>query len=95
MKDDKAKRAAQIQDSIRQVLYYEWDPIGVSRLGPDDEYDSYIGPVYGILAGSRSEQELIEYLCRTERDTIGLSCDSPERLRPVARSLLAIDISLH
>jgi hypothetical protein len=72
MKDPRAKRAVEIQDSIRQILYRDWDPIGVSGFAPEDEYDNYIAPVYRVLAGSRSEQELIELLHRTERDTIGL-----------------------
>ena len=71
--NSKEKRVAEIQDSIRQILYREWDPIGVSGSAPEDEYDSYIGPVYRILSGSRSEQELIDFLFRTERDTIGVS----------------------
>jgi hypothetical protein len=93
MTDTRDKRAAEIQDSIRQILYRDWNPIGFSDL-PSDEYDSYIAPVYRILAGSRSEQELIEYLFRTERDTIGLACESPELLRPVARRLLELDVRL-
>jgi len=83
----------EIQDSIRQILYHDWNPIGFSDL-PADEYDSYIAPVYRILAGSRSEQELVDFLFRTERDTIGVSCESPEQLRPVARRLLELDVSL-
>ena len=94
MANSKEKRVAEIQDSIRQILYREWDPIGVSGSAPEDEYDSYIGPVYRILSGSRSEQELIDFLFRTERDTIGVSCESPEQLRPVARGLLDLDVSL-
>jgi hypothetical protein len=94
MTSSKEKRAAEIQDSIRQILYYEWDPIGVAGSAPKDEYDSYIAPVYRILCGSRSEQELIEYLFCTECDTNGVSSDSPEHLRPVARRLLELDISL-
>ena len=94
MTGSKQRRAEEIQDSVRQVLCREWDPIGVSGSAPDDEYDSYIAPVYRILAGSRSEQELIEFLFRTERDTIGMSCESPEQLRPVARKLLELDVSL-
>jgi hypothetical protein len=94
MTDSRDTRAAEIQDSIRQILYHEWDPIGVSGSAPEDEYDSHIAPVYRILAGSRSEQELIEFLFRTERDTIGVSCESPERLRPVARRLLELDVRL-
>jgi hypothetical protein len=94
MKDARSKRATEIQDSIRQILYHDWDPIGVSGFGPDDECDSYIAPVYRILVGSRSEQDLVEFLFRTERDTIGLACDSPQQLAPIARKLMAIDVRL-
>ncbi len=94
MADARDKRAAEIQDSIRQILRHDWNPIGFDEVLPEDEYDSYIAPVYRILAGSRSEQELIEFLFRTERDTIGVPCESPEQLRPVARRLLELDVSL-
>jgi hypothetical protein len=97
MTDSREKRAAEIQDSIRQILYHEWDPIGVSGSAPEDEYDSYIAPVYRILSGSRSEQELVEYLFRTARDTIGVACETAEhmeQMRPVARRLLQLDVSL-
>ena len=94
MTDTREKRAAEIQDSIRQILYHDWNPIGLGGALPEDEYDSYIAPVYRILAGSRSEQDIIEFLFRTERDTIGLPCESPEQLRPVARRLLELDVRL-
>jgi hypothetical protein len=94
--DTRDKRAAEIQDSIRQILFRDWNPIGVSDL-PPDEYDAYIAPVYRILAGSRSEQELVEFLFRTARDTIGVACETDEhfeQLRPVARRLLELDVRL-
>jgi hypothetical protein len=94
MTESQKKRAAKIQDSIRQILYHDWDPIGFGEILPEDEYDSYIAPVNRILAGSRSEQELIELLFHTERDVIGSPCKSPEQLRPVAQKLLALDVNL-
>jgi hypothetical protein len=93
MTDSRESRAAKLQDSIRQVLYHDWQPIPVPDL-PEDEYDSYIAPVYRILVGSRSEQELIECLCRLERATIGMPYESAEQLRPVARRLLELDVRL-
>jgi hypothetical protein len=93
MTDSRATRAAKIQASIRQVLYRDWNPIGVGSL-PEDEYDSCIAPVYRILAGSRSEQELVDLLYRIERDSIGTPCRSPEMLRPIARKLLELDVRL-
>ena len=68
MTDSRESRAAKIQDSIRQVFRHDWNPIGFGDVLPEDEYDSYIAPVYRILAGSRSEQEIIECLFRLESD---------------------------
>ena len=88
-------RAAEIQDSIRQILFRDWDPIGVNdnpKLA--DEYDSYIAPICRILVGSRSEDDLIGYLFRAEHDQIGTGCELPEQLRAVARKLLALDVAL-
>jgi len=95
MADSRDKRAAEIEDSIRQILYRDWNPIGCPV--PEDEYDSYIAPVYRILAGSRSEQELVEFLFRTARDSIGVACETAEhfeKMRPVARRLLELDVRL-
>jgi hypothetical protein len=92
MADPREKRAAEIQDAIRQVLYREWDPIGVCGAGPDDEYDSYTGGVYRILATSRSEEALIEFLSKIESD---LGCStSPETLCSVVEKLLALNVKL-
>ena len=36
---------------IRHVFLHEWDPIGIGNVEgwPEDEYDSYVMPVYSIL----------------------------------------------
>jgi hypothetical protein len=94
MNAPKLLRAKEIQKSIRDILYHHWDPIGVRGLGPEDEYDAYIGTVYQILATSRSEQELINYLDQTERITIGLSGNQHDRLERVAQKLLSLDVRL-
>jgi hypothetical protein len=96
MEKSKKQRAAEIQDLIRQVLFRDWDPVGVNS-DPElaDEYDSYIAPAYRILVGNRSEDDLIGFLYRTERDQIGTGCESPEQLRTVAQKLLALDVTLN
>lgn len=86
-------RALEIQDSIRQILFHEWDPIGVNDTPSiSHEYDAYIAPIYRLLLGSRSEEEICDFLFRTERDAIGVSCDSPDQLRSVAQKLLRLDM---
>ena len=92
--DSRETRAAKIQNSIRQVLRHDWNPIDFGDVLPEDEYDSYIAPIYRILAGSRSEQEIIECLFRLERDINSSQCESAEQLRPVACRLLELDVRL-
>lgn len=91
----KKERALRIQDAIRQVLFYDWDPIGVSdQPHLNDEYDSYIGPVYRMLSENRSEKALADFLFRTERNDIGVGTTSADRLLPIARKLLSIEIQI-
>ncbi len=81
--------------AIRDALMRHWDPIGVADVPQAaDEYDRYIGPVYRILADTRSEDGLVEFLYRTETQAMGLNGVSREHLREVARFLLTIDVSL-
>jgi len=93
---ERSDRTNQIMESIRGVLFRDWDPIGVSGDDewPTDEYDAYVRPVYRILAGSRSEDELIRFLYKTEKRTIGVNCGDPEKLRPIAKELLELRVEL-
>ena len=52
-----------------------WDPIGVvSDFNIDDEYDSYVGEIYGMLMEDRASKDEIEkYLHETATGHIGLT----------------------
>ena len=88
-------QAIAVQNSIRQVLVYEWDPIGIKGV-PEaiDEYDAYIGRINGILAGNRSKIDLVDFLQRIERDEIGISTSEQTR-ENVVNSLLALNVDLN
>ena len=77
------------------MLLHDWDPIGIRDV-PDagDEYDSYIGGVYRLLASGVSEDELVEHLWRIETVTMGLSSPDRDKLRPVARRLQDLKVKL-
>jgi hypothetical protein len=92
---DRNQRAREIQESIRQVLLRDWDPIGVSDVPEaQDEYDSYVGGVYRLLASGASEDEVIEHLQWIESDRMGLTAADPEELRVVAMRLAQLNVSL-
>jgi len=94
MKERRA-HADRITDAIRDVLVREWDPIGVMSEPdwPRDEYDSYIGGLYRLLAGGESAEAIAQHLCAIEELAMDLG-RVPVSLRlPVALKLKAIDVS--
>jgi hypothetical protein len=89
------QRLRKIQESIRQLLLRDWDPIGVAdEPQAQGEYDSYVGAVYRLLASGASEREIADYLWKIETDGMELSSPDPSALLPVARRLKALDVRL-
>jgi hypothetical protein len=86
------RRPADIQTSIRQILREDWNPSGFEDLMPEDVQTHYIMPILRILAGTRSEQELIDFLHRTGSGFGGVAAESDDsdHLRPIAKKLLKL-----
>jgi hypothetical protein len=88
--------ALEIYDSIRQVLIRDWDPLVIkNHKDRRNDYDECIAPLYRILLGTRSKDELIECLQRSERDEFGVGPYSREFLFPVAEKLLSLNVDLN
>lgn len=77
-------------EAIRKILLTEWDPIGCGV--PDDEYDSYIGGIYGEIQRGATALQLAEYLSAIESGAMGLTVNEKAAGRNVvvAHSLLAL-----
>ena len=66
-------RARRYQKAIRLALLKEWDPIGVGDIPEaQDEYDSYVYHIYGLLIRRRPKQEIVDYLWELETEQMGL-----------------------
>src|SRR6266481_5881304 len=71
--EDRERRPREIQEAIRHVLLHEWDPLGVSQCPEtQDEYDSYVGGVYRLLASGASVAEIDQHLRHIEVREMGL-----------------------
>jgi len=90
----KEQRAREIQETIRDVLHHDWDPVGVGGV-PEarDEYDSYVEGVYRLLLSGAGPSQVAEHLARIEQEWLGLPT-APEALIPVAQKLCALDVRL-
>ena len=61
-RDTKAEARA-----INTILWKDWDPIGCGV--PEDEYESYVWPVYKLLIDGKEPDAVADYLrwvCRTQ-----------------------------
>lgn len=81
----------QLVAPVREVLFRQWDPIGVAAFPnwPDDEYDSYIPGVIGLLQHGPTAGELATYLDRIAHERMGTVSD-PSRSRAAAIVLLSL-----
>lgn len=70
---------------LRQLLFWRWDPIGVSDAFPNtaDEYDDYAPQIVSALRTGASEHDIDALLATFECDAIGLTPRSRDGVRPV------------
>jgi len=95
MSNDMERRGREIQEQIRQVLLHDWDPIGVQEIPEaQDEYDSYVGGVYSLLASHVQDEELVEHLYRIERETMGLGPRDKSGLLSVVQKLRMLNVAI-
>ena len=62
--------------SVRQVLLKEWDPIGINDVPEaQDEYDSYVSKICGMLRGGCDTADIYRHLRWIESEHMGLDGD--------------------
>lgn len=70
--------AEALQRAVSEVLHYIWDPIGVAGV-PEarDEYDGYVGAVFGLLWHGADASELVAHLVGIADASMGLPGTKP------------------
>jgi hypothetical protein len=92
---DKEKRVKEIQESIRKILFNDWDPIGIKdEPKAQDEYDGYVGSIYRLLTSNASEEEIVNHLYKIERETMGIASINKNSLKSIVQKLLSINVNL-
>lgn len=73
---------------IDQILWEDWDPIGINDVAPRDEYQSYVHVIQNMVNENRTEEEIAEKLNQIASVTIGVG-ENLEHCRKVAAKILA------
>ena len=86
----RAKPTGPLRNAIREILLRDWDPIGVQDVPEaQDEYDSYVGGIEGLLHRGASVEEIAAHLAKIEGESMGLPASAALRL-PAAMKLRGI-----
>ena len=70
---NKDKRVARIWKAIDEILWKDWDPIGVNNSQEArDEYHSYIGGAFRLLEDRADENQIAMHLHQIETEHMGI-----------------------
>ena len=61
-----------LYNSIDEILWKDWDPVGISKTGSRDEYYAYLPDVFRLVQQSAPTPEIAEYLHQVAKDKMGL-----------------------
>jgi len=86
-----AVTSPQLRHQIRAILLADWDPNDASRFeAASGEYDNYLSPLQDLILSGGVEDDVINFLYAREHEIMCFSGLGKERLRRVARKLLAL-----
>jgi hypothetical protein len=67
-------RELEIYKKIDEIIYKEWNPIGIEGL-PTDEYRTYIPGIYAMKKAGETAQVIAQALYKIETERMGLEGD--------------------
>ena len=71
----------ELEKRVDEVLYYVWDPIGVSSEPyARDEYLSYVGSILNMVNTDKSEKLIAQHLCEIESQNMGITPNKSKAL---------------
>ena len=71
----------ELYKGIDDILYSEWDPIGVASYGlPKDEYQSYLPQVFKIALEGSDPNLIADYLGNITTERMGLDLNASHDL---------------
>ncbi|WP_215239079.1 hypothetical protein [Dyadobacter helix] len=72
---------------IDDILWFDWDPIGINEIAPRDEYQAYIPEIFRLVKVKADKQEIADRLYKLECENIGV-IGTMEKCLAIADKLL-------
>ena len=78
-----------IYKAIDEILWNDWDPIGVNDCAPRDEYQSYLPEIFRLKIEGGNAEVIANKLLYFEMERMGLDGDI-KHCRTIAAKILAV-----
>ena len=75
--------------TIDDILYSDWDPIGVNNLAPRNEYQNYTAAIFSLFSDGSDKETIAKKFYEIETVTIGV-IGNIERCRQVADKIVKL-----
>jgi hypothetical protein len=75
--------------AIDDILWFNWDPIGINNIGVRDEYSNYVPQIYQLKISGFSKSEIATYLDRIVTEKMGMD-SNPEFSEEIAEKIFAL-----
>ena len=82
----------EIYKKIDHILWFDWDPLGIREIAPDearDEYQSYLPVIYDLKKQGANSEAIAQALYEIETDTMGIGGDM-EKCRSIAEEIKSL-----
>ena len=73
--------------SIHNILWDDWDPIGLNDSAAKDEYQTYTPQIFTLTINNADLETIAQHLFQVEQERMGLD-GSLERCRKVAGKII-------
>ena len=71
----KLEERSKVRAVVDQILWEDWDPIGINDVAPRDEYQRYVPQIMNMALSNSSVKEIADRLHYIETKTIGVDGD--------------------
>ena len=83
-----------LYNKIDEILFYEWDPIGISDGDlARDEYHSYLPRVFSLALQNEQPESIAEYLGTVTTESMGMSLTKEHDMN-IAKKILEMKKSI-
>ncbi|MEI6140999.1 MAG: hypothetical protein WCP85_17155 [Mariniphaga sp.] len=75
---------------IDDILWFDWDPLGINDIAPRDEYQSYVIDIFELVKAKADRQTIAEHLYKIETNNMAIGGNF-EKCLTIAEKILKVE----